>query len=85
MSPMVTGCPSICSKIPDEVLALQRKQRVECGFAFTVLGGEDQSFHQFSTLSEEHVFRAKQADLRTHPAGSGGILGVSALAGPAAA
>ena len=61
-SRMVTGSPSIASRMPDEVGALQGEQRLERGlFLFRRLG-EDHPLHGRQPVAEEHVLGAAEAD-----------------------
>ena len=60
----------------DEVLALQRLQRVERRLPLLVALGEDQLLDELAPVAEEHVLGAAQADaLRAEPAGPLGVLG----------
>ncbi len=52
----------------DEVLALQRQQRVESLLAIFETGGQDERLDQCATRAEEHVLGAAQADALRRPA-----------------
>ena len=60
----------------DEVLALQRQQRVERGLPLVVGVGQDQPLDQLAPVAEEHVLGAAQPDaLGAEAAGPRGVLG----------
>ena len=75
-SRIVTGSPSIASRMPTKSSRCSGSSSAELLVALVVGVGQDQPLDQRAALAEEHVLGAAQPDaLRAEPAGPGGVLG----------
>ena len=76
ISRIVTGSPSIASRISSKSSRCSGQQRVERLLLPLLVVGDDQVLDQLAPLAEEHVLGAAQPDaLGAEPPGAGGVLG----------
>ena len=74
---MVTGSPSIASKISMKSARCSGSSSSSACVALVVALGQDQPLDELAALAEEHVLGAAQADaLGAEPAGPRGVRGV---------